>query len=232
MLEENGWECASAIELTRGTAIIAKRAATVPDEAFAKPGGVPGGKATPLAEILSATNALRHSAVHRLPNTARGVRDLCRRGRALAATLGDHARAAQLGGIGDELDHKVEAMRLNKNALEGAAAAGLADIERRREELDRREREIVARMLREDGENKASMGVLLESAVGRILAERLPDIDEVAEEEPDEQDEMDGQVEGALLVRRAELVEGRGRDGTEGEARLGNASWHPAWRKD
>ncbi|KAK7756894.1 hypothetical protein SLS62_000910 [Diatrype stigma] len=245
VLEENGWECASSIELTRSTQLIAQHAAMIPEEAFvnlpaaaaaaaaAGPGG--SGKPAPLAKILSATNGLRHSAVHRLPNTARGVRDLCRSGWALAGRLGDGARAARLDAVCRELDHKVEAMRLNKNALEGAAAAGLEDIRRRREELDRRERDIVARMLREDRENKAAMGVLLESSVARILAERLPDIDEVVEEEGDDDNEIDDgvDVEGApLLVQGAESFDARGRDGTKEEPRLWNASWHPAWRKD
>ena len=100
VLAEKGWECARAAELTESTRVLAKHAAAgqVPREAFVNLGGG-AGTGTSLSQILFATNRLRHCAVHRLPNTARGIRDLCRCGYALAATLGDGARAARLDAI-------------------------------------------------------------------------------------------------------------------------------------
>lgn len=199
ILEEKGWECASSVELTKSTQLLAVYSTKIPKEAFINLG------ATPLTQILYATNRLRHSAVHRLPNTARGIRDLCRCGYALAATLGDHARAAQLDGICNELDDKMETMKLNKNALEDAATAGLDEIKRQREELDRREKEVIARMVKEDKQNKAFMGVLLEDSVNRILAERLSDIDEGSEEQEEQEYKIDRQVEAERNVESPQI---------------------------
>ncbi|RYO93700.1 hypothetical protein DL762_000905 [Monosporascus cannonballus] len=184
-LEQKGWECASSIELTKCTRVLARSAAGIPKEAFIDLGD------TPLEQILFAANQLRHSAVHRLPNTARGVRDLCKSAVTLATTLGDNIRAIKLEEICHELDDKMETMKLNKNALEITATAGLEEIKRQREELDRREKEIVAQMVREDQENKVFMGVLLEESVDRILKEK-PYANEVATEEREEQADENG----------------------------------------
>ncbi len=218
VVEENGWECASSLELTKSTKLIARHSREIPEGAFVDPGK------RPLEQILSTTNMLRHSAVHRLPNTARVIRDLCRSGVTLAATLGDLVRAAQLEDICNELDSKIETMKLTKNALEGAATAGLDEIRRQREELDRREKEIVARMVKEDGENKSFMGMLLEDSLSRILNERrLADIDEpIGGEHEESEDEKGKQIEGDER-------------GTEEKTRdLSDAvpSWNPAWRVD
>ena len=136
-----------------------------------------GAAAAALPQILTAASRLRHCAVHRLPSTARGVRGLCGSARVLAAALGDAGRAARLAAVCAELEAKIEAMRLSKNALEDAAADGLADIRRRRAELDRQEQEVLARMVREDAENKAFMGALLREEVARILADGDGDVD-------------------------------------------------------
>ncbi|RYP34164.1 hypothetical protein DL767_004391 [Monosporascus sp. MG133] len=184
-LEQEGWECASSIELTKSTRVLARNAAGIPKEAFIDLGD------TPLEQILFAANKLRHSAVHRLPNTARGIRDLCKSAVTLATTLGDNIRAIKLEEICHELDDKMETMKLNKNALEITATAGLEEIKRQREELDKREKEIVAQMVKEDRENKVFMGVLLEESVDRILNEKSY-ADEVATEEQEEQVDGNG----------------------------------------
>lgn len=161
-LEEQGLDCASSVELTKWTRLVAKIADKMPQEAFKL--GV-----TPLTEILFATDKVRHSAVHRLLTTARGIQDLVRSAVALTLALNDHRRAGELEEMCYELDSKIKAMELNKNVLENSAKAGLEEIQRQREELDRRETEIIANMIRDDRENKSLVGNLLEDLVGRIL---------------------------------------------------------------
>ncbi|KAI1375489.1 hypothetical protein F4677DRAFT_423017 [Hypoxylon crocopeplum] len=162
VLQDKGWECASSAELTQWTRLLAKKADKLPKEAFNSGG-------TSLAEVLFATNKLRHSAVHRLSTTARGIQDLVKSAAALAFTLGDHKRAGQLEEMCYELESKIKAMELNKNALENSATASLEEIRRQREELDRKEKQAIANMIRDDGENKGLMGALLEDSVARIL---------------------------------------------------------------
>lgn len=99
----------------------------------------------------------------------------------------------------------METMKLNKNALEDAATAGLDEIKRQREELDRREKEVIARMVKEDKQNKAFMGVLLEDSVNRILAERLSDIDEGSEEQEEQEYKIDRQVEAERNVESPQI---------------------------
>ncbi|KAI0827492.1 hypothetical protein F5Y06DRAFT_283720 [Hypoxylon sp. FL0890] len=181
VLEEREWDCASSAELTKWTRLLAKKSNKVPAEAFTL------GK-TPLTEVLFATNKLRHSAVHRLSTTARGIQDLIKSAVALAFTLGDHKRASQLEEMSYELDSKIKAMDLNKNALENSATAGLEEIQRQREALDKKEKEVIASMMKNDQENKALVGALLEDSVSRILQEKT----EVEDELKVERDENGG----------------------------------------
>ncbi|KAI1500176.1 hypothetical protein F5X99DRAFT_419415 [Biscogniauxia marginata] len=168
VLEKKGWNCASSVELTKWTRVLANEASHTPKEAYNL-----GGKQ--LDEVLFATNTLRHSAVHRLPTTARGITELIKSAVAMASALGDVKHAAQLEEICDELGSKVKSMELYKNALENTAIESLHDIQRQREQLDRQEREVVQRMVNDDAENKTFVGLLLEDSIGRILHENSED---------------------------------------------------------
>ncbi|KAI0377581.1 hypothetical protein F5Y04DRAFT_264163 [Hypomontagnella monticulosa] len=165
-LEERGWECASSVELTRWTRVLAKQADKIPEEALNLGGAS-------MTEILFATSKLRHSAVHRIATTARGIQDLVKSAVALACALKDHKRASQLEEMCYELESKIKAMELNKNALESSAAASLEEIQRQREELDKKEKEVIANMTKRDGENRGFVGALIEDSVVRILEEKV-----------------------------------------------------------
>lgn len=165
VLEEKGWDCASSVELTTWTRLLAHTADKMPPGAFNSGG-------TPLTEVLFATNNLRHSAVHRVLTTARSIQDLVKSALTLTFTLGDQKRARQLEEMCYELESKIKAMELNKNALENTASASLDEIQRQRELLDRKEREVIANMMKDDQETKGLIGALLEDSVGRILEEK------------------------------------------------------------
>ncbi|OTB00697.1 hypothetical protein M426DRAFT_65441 [Hypoxylon sp. CI-4A] len=177
VLVEKGWDCASSVELTKWTRLLTTKADVIPSEAFHLT-GMP-----PLAELLAATSKLRHSAVHRLWTTARGIQDLVKSAVALAVILGDHKRASQLEEICHELESKIKAMELNKNALENSTTAGLEDIKRQREELDRKEREVIASMVKNDQENRNLIGALLEDSMSRILEDKIVVEDEFKDPE-------------------------------------------------
>ncbi|KAI1806348.1 hypothetical protein F4811DRAFT_161490 [Daldinia bambusicola] len=162
LLENTGLDCASSLELTKWTRLLAKMADEMPETAFNL-------GPTPLKEVLFATDELRHSAVHRVPMTARAIKTLLKSAVALAFTLGDHRHVSQLEEICYELDNKIQAMELNKNALVHSTTAELEDIQRRREELNRLEKEVLANMVKNDQKNRGFIGALLEDSVGRIL---------------------------------------------------------------
>ncbi|KAI0879796.1 uncharacterized protein GGS22DRAFT_182809 [Annulohypoxylon maeteangense] len=172
VLSGKEWDCASSMELTGWTRLLAKKADKIPQEALNSGG-------TPLAEVLFATNKLRHSAVHRLSTSARGIQDLVKSAVTLAFTLGDHKRASQLEEMCYELDSKIKAMELNKNALENSAMAGIEDIQRLRAELDQKEKDTIIDMVKSDQENKRVIGNLLEDSVSRILEGKSESDDEV-----------------------------------------------------
>ncbi|KAI0594792.1 hypothetical protein F4775DRAFT_595926 [Biscogniauxia sp. FL1348] len=164
VLEEKGWNYASSLELTKWTQVIASEAGAMPTEAFNM-----GEKK--LNEVLFATHALRHSAVHRLPATARGVMDMVRSGVAMASVLGDIKRAAQLEVMCDEVASKAKSFEVYKNALENVTKMRLDSIQRQREELDQQEKDVVQGMLKDDAKYKVLMGDLLEEEIAKILQE-------------------------------------------------------------
>ncbi|KAF8540206.1 hypothetical protein BDD12DRAFT_880863 [Trichophaea hybrida] len=138
---------------------LAKRCDKVPTSA------VDNGSEAPLKEVFFSTNVLRHTAVHRLPTTARGIHKMIQSASRLAQTLGDHSRAAELENPHLEIGSRIRDMELNKNFLENRLDEQLQAISEQRAELDRKEREAIATMLQKDQENKLLIGSFLEDAV-------------------------------------------------------------------
>ena len=166
ILRDHGWDCPAAVELTKWTRILARRSAQLPVDALKL-------KGPSLNEVLFSTNKLRHTAVHRLPTTARGIDQLIQSAMKLAETLSDPLRAAQLEELHCEIDSKIKAMELNKNVLEDNLSQELEEIRRQREELDRKEKDLITTTLKEDLENKSLVGLLLEDSVKKIFDEEL-----------------------------------------------------------
>jgi len=83
----------------------------------------------------------------------------------LAVTLGDNTRATSFELIETALDCRIKDMQLNKNFLENRLDGQLKMIQEQRAELDRKETDAVATMLREDIENKLLIGSILEASV-------------------------------------------------------------------
>ncbi|EED13694.1 conserved hypothetical protein [Talaromyces stipitatus ATCC 10500] len=180
-LEDGGWDCAAAIELTKWTTRLVKNSEKLPQHAFKL------GEA-PLSEVLFATHKLRHTAVHRLPATCRGVETLVKSAVSFAETLQDLLRTAQLQDLQLETDSKIKAMELNKNFLEDALSQELQKIQQQREELDMQERELAARIICEDRDNKSLIGNLLENSVNRLfdvkpVKESVHDVDQISDVE-------------------------------------------------
>ena len=67
---------------------------------------------------------------------------------------------------------KIKAMELNKNVIEDNLRHALEEIQRKQEELDKKEKYLMANMLKEDKENRFLMGVLLEEAARRTFMEK------------------------------------------------------------
>lgn len=189
VLAKRNADCPAAIELTKWARILGKHASKLPAGAvLVKAGGVP------LKKLVLTTHQLRHTAVHRLPTTARAMSQMLQVALDLVEALQDRARAAQLDSLKCELDGKIKAMELNKNVLENGTVEKLEEIRRQREELDRREAELLVDMVEEDRRNKALVGTLLEQSVDSICAVSTSDTSE-AEDDHEEDPVQNGHHE-------------------------------------
>jgi hypothetical protein len=164
VLEQQGWDCAEAVELTQWSKVFSRESSNLPQHAIAI--GV-----TPISNILTCTHKIRHAVVHRLPITARGVSQLIEPSISVAQLLQDSLRETQLRELKKEVDSRIDAMELSKNVLEDTASRELEEIRLQRQILEEREKEVVANMFKEDIENKSLVGALLEESVKRIFSE-------------------------------------------------------------
>jgi len=162
LLAEKNWDCAEAIELNKWTLTVIKRYGKFPDGAFRK-------SDSGIHQVLLAVNKLRHSAVHRLRISAKGIVLMVDAAVKFADTLSDTIRATQLGELHKELKSKIQSQELNKNYLETKLKNELDEIECQREELAKREREAISAMVIEDKDNMHFIGSLLEGNLRNIL---------------------------------------------------------------
>jgi len=166
-------DCAAAKELTEWTRLLAKWAPQLPDDSLQLRG-------SELDKLLFTIRQIRHAAVHRLPITARGVGLLVLSATRLAEALQDPQRTSQLGDLHFDIQNKIQAMELNKIALEDNLAHELRAIQLQREELDQEEEQLRAKTTKSDKENKALIGLLIKESIGRILNDKnkAPDDDD------------------------------------------------------
>ncbi|OBT76527.1 hypothetical protein VF21_05437 [Pseudogymnoascus sp. 05NY08] len=163
IVESKGWDCAEAVELTLWTKTLAKLCDKLPADAIFNDSGIS------LSIVFSSTDSIRHSAVHRLLTSAHGIQKMVQCAIRLAVTLGDNTRAAILELVEAGLDRRIKDMKLNKNFLENRLDSQLQMIREQREELDRKETEAISTMFREDMENKALTGSILDTSVREAL---------------------------------------------------------------
>ena len=170
MLTEMQWDCAEAVELNTWTSTIIQQCGYLSAEPFQK-------LDPKLHEILLAVNKLRHSAVHRLRISTKGIIQMIDEAAKFAETLLDSVRALQLEELAQELRDKMTSQELNKNYLETKLKDELDEIERQREKLAERERQAVSKMVLEDWENMHFIGSLLEASLNKVFSRDTADVD-------------------------------------------------------
>ncbi|KAE8163563.1 hypothetical protein BDV40DRAFT_311615 [Aspergillus tamarii] len=163
-LESHGWDCAAAVELTKWTRLLMKWSPQLPDGSLQSNG-------PEFHERLADVSGIRHTAVHRIPTTARGIDTLVVSAMRLAEALQDTLRTSQLEDLHLDIQAKIEAMEFNKNALEENLRRELEAIQRQREELDRKEVELRAKTIANNNANKGLMGVLVKETMERIFSD-------------------------------------------------------------
>ena len=173
LLDQWQWDCPQAIELNNWTFIVAKQMHKLPSHCF---GDLDTDKnPMSLASVLTSVNELRHTAVHRLRTTAKGILEMIRSATRFAGALGDLSCQQQLDELHGRLDGKIRALELNKNFLESRLEKEMHDLARQREELDKKERNAVSTMRKEDKDYGWLIGTLLSQDVNEILDKRTVD---------------------------------------------------------
>ena len=118
VLESSGWDCAEAVELTRWTGLIVKHSEYIPNHAFSEDGA--------LSESLTiSVNLLRHTAVHRLRITARGISKLIHCALRFTAALKDPTRTPQLKDLYEQIEENITHIELDEYALDNGVTAML-----------------------------------------------------------------------------------------------------------
>ena len=115
-VEATGCNCAEAVELTKWTRLILKHSKSLPPEALAVEGS------SSLQEILASVQLLRHTAVHRLRTTARGVLKLIRDSVTFAEALRDSRWISKLRNLLRQAETELDKAN-NEYALDGGITA-------------------------------------------------------------------------------------------------------------
>ncbi|KAE8323704.1 hypothetical protein BDV39DRAFT_217558 [Aspergillus sergii] len=161
-LEDNRWDCAAAVELTKWTKLFKKWSPQLADGSLQCSG--PEFHAR-LAEV----SGIRHTAVHRAPITARAIDTFIVSAMRLTEALRDTLRTSQLENLHLDIQAKIEAMEFSKNALEGGLRRELETIQRKGEELERKKLELRAKTIANDNEIKVFMGLMVKKSIKRIF---------------------------------------------------------------
>ncbi|RAL03041.1 uncharacterized protein BO80DRAFT_500793 [Aspergillus ibericus CBS 121593] len=135
--ESDGWDCPEAAELTEWVKLLRQHAGEqikTPNEGF---------------ELLC---ELRHSAVHQLRKTARGVQRLAENAQSFLEALNDTPRSEMVSHIRRELNLVIEELRHNKDLLEGSYLAELQEIQAKCAALEKREQDAKKVMVDSDAQ--------------------------------------------------------------------------------
>ncbi|KAI1742121.1 hypothetical protein F4680DRAFT_40887 [Xylaria scruposa] len=156
VLKKNKWDCPEAAELNLWSAEFLLRQNDFPDrvEEVRKP----------LTSLFRSVADIRHTAVHRICISAKGLEQFLLNAESFAVLLGDTTRLKSLTELRRNIQQSIEELERNKHVLSSKLKETLKRIAAQRAELDRIEEMAISDMMREDGEYQAFAGRNLEEA--------------------------------------------------------------------
>ncbi|KAE9374093.1 hypothetical protein N431DRAFT_543550 [Stipitochalara longipes BDJ] len=157
VLQQNQWDCPESAELNLWATEFLRR-----QSAFAEKGKNVGKS---LEKLFRSVADIRHSAVHRIRVSARGIEQFIFDAESLATLLGDEVCVKSLTNIRRDTQLAIEELERNKHVLSSKLTKNLKKIAAARAELDRLEEEAIAEMVKEDGEYQVFAGTNLEQAI-------------------------------------------------------------------
>jgi hypothetical protein len=156
VLRKNQWDCPESAELNRWATEFLQRRSD-----FDKKRDV--GKR--LEKLFRSVADIRHTAVHRIRVSARGIEQFILDAESLATVLGEEACLKSLTKLRWDTHSAIEELERNKQVISSKLNDKLKRIAEQRVELDRLEEAAIAEMLKEDGEYQVYAGTNLEQSI-------------------------------------------------------------------
>ena len=157
ILQEKEWDCPESTELNLWAAEFIKRQ----DEFAGK--GINIRK--PLEKLFRSVADIRHTAVHRIRVSARGIEQFLLDSEALATVLDEDVCLKSLVRLRRTTQFAIGELERNKHVLISKTEETLKRIATQRAALDRKEEAAIAEMKEEDAEYQLLAGTNLELAV-------------------------------------------------------------------
>ncbi|KAI1125915.1 hypothetical protein F5Y10DRAFT_221587 [Nemania abortiva] len=157
ILKKNRWDCSEAAELNLWVAEFLQRQ----NELSSRVEDI----GQPLTKLLRSVADIRHTAVHRIRISARGLEQFLLNAESFVTLLGDTTRLKSLTELRRNIQQATEELERNKHVLSSKLRETRKRLAAQRAELDRIEEIAISDMLREDSEYQAFAGKNLEATV-------------------------------------------------------------------
>jgi hypothetical protein len=157
ILQNLQWDCPESAELNLWTAEFLQQQ----DEFWEKAKDV--GK--PLRKLFQSVADIRHTAVHRIRVSAKGVEQFILDAEALAMLLDNQESLKSLTQLRRETQLAIEELERTKHVLHSKLEENLRKIAAQRAELDEMEKAAISEMLEEDDQYQLFAGMKLERAI-------------------------------------------------------------------
>ncbi|KAK9441500.1 ubiquinol-cytochrome-c reductase cytochrome c1 [Metarhizium brunneum] len=156
VLQGRGWDCPEAVELNRWTDEFSKRT-----DIFRKKPDV--GK--PINQLFQSLANIRHTAVHRIRLSAKGIEKYLSDAELFVTLIGDTVHLETIDKLRRETLATMEELERNKHLLQVRFGEELRNIADQRAQLDSAERSVIAEILKEDSEYQILAGKHVEEAI-------------------------------------------------------------------
>ncbi|KKF97227.1 putative lysosomal cobalamin transporter [Ceratocystis platani] len=145
ILENNVWDSPMAIELTKWPKILSAVQSTFPDPSLSKQrkGGTTN---IPIEVAMRPLSPIRHIAVHRIPVVAKTIVGLLEYGHRIAGYLGDEERKSHISNCMGHIMGLTRPIEADMAKIRQQALVDVMELERQRNELIKKQREVLARM--------------------------------------------------------------------------------------
>ncbi|KAH6874201.1 hypothetical protein B0T10DRAFT_449413 [Thelonectria olida] len=162
VLQKNRWDCPESAELNIWATEFLQRQSEFADRK--------SNTGKPLEKLFHSVADVRHTAVHRIRVSARGIEQFLLDAEGLATLLEDEVCLKSLTKLRRDTQLVIGELERNKHVLSSKLGETLKRTAAQRAELDRIEEEAIAEMVKEDGEYQVFAGSNLEQAIVSIDA--------------------------------------------------------------